>query len=910
MSFWQSLTGRLFKLVFGGYVILAIVVTIIQLSLEYSAIQTTIARDLVSLGNSFRGGVTNAMWEMDRSLVQTMAQGIAQSSIVTGVKITSENGENFATLGTVPAMPPTTSVGVLAPYQFSATPLFKQTPEGMRDLGQLTIYADRSVAVARVKYSFLVILINSLVKTAGLWIIFYFVITRRLARPISRLTEVVSQLEFAVEAPQEIVPDYPHKDELGRLMGAMRTMQGRLSAARSKLDEVNATLEHTVAERTRELSEALDFNRTVLLQSPLPMGVYDANGRCVLANGAYADLVGTTCDALLKHNFHTSSAWQGSGLLDDCLIALAQRTPGQREINVISSYGKEVWVDCRILPTHLNGEDHLLIQFIDLTERKQAENELLQARDLAEAATHAKSEFLANMSHEIRTPMNGIIGMTYLLGQTELADNQKKYLDIIKTSSTLLLSLINDLLDLSRIESGKIELEMREFSLRKSISDVIDPQISLADSKGLTIATDILAEVPDSLTGDQLRLKQILFNLVGNAIKFTGNGGITVSVTVTEHHDDRVLLIIAVSDTGIGISPEAIAIIFDPFVQANASTTRQHGGTGLGLAICTRLVDLMGGSIRVDSTEGVGSTFTVQLPFTVTAAATEPTGKDVETASVRGEDAPLRVLLVDDQESNLIFAEHLLLHHGHSVVLTHDGRQALHEWEQGRFDLILMDIRMPVMNGIEAVRAIREREQGTGRHTPIIAVTAHALPEERETILSQGFDGYLTKPIMVEALFDEFHRCLPVPPSPSTSLRDRHSGTIAQDRPLRTGAGGEGADVSELLLKPVLIDSLRNDPEFLREYPGLLLNDLESALAAMEAASAAGDAIALATAAHTTKGMAYGLRDLEPEQLAARIEMEARSGSLKNGPELLTRLRTRYAALRKMVDGQRTRTEP
>ena len=769
MSFWQSLTGRLFKLVFGGYVILAMVVTIIQLSLEYSTIQRTIARDLVSLGNSFNGGVTNAMWDMDRSLVKTMAQGMAQSSIVTGVKITSESGENFATLGTVPAILPTAPVGVLAPYLFSATPLVKQTPQGMRDLGQLTIYADRSVALARVKYSFLVILINSLVKTAGLWVIFYLVITRGLSRPISRLTEVVSQIEFAAEAPREIVPDYPYEDELGRLMGAMRTMQERLSAARSKLDEVNATLEHAVAERTRELSEALDFNRTVLLQSPLPMGVYAANGNCVLANEAYADLVGATCDALLKHNFHTSATWQRTGLLDDCLIALAQRRPVQREINTESSFGKEIWVECRILPTHLNGEDHLLIQLIDLTERKRVEDELRQTCDLAEAATRAKSTFLANMSHEIRTPMNGIIGMTHLLGYTELTEKQKNYLDIIRISSQSLLSLINDVLDLSKIESGTIELEQKGFSLRESISNVIKTQVSLVQSKGLRIETDIPDDVPDGLTGDQLRLKQILLNLIGNAIKFTENGGITVSISVTEHSDDRALLTIEVTDTGIGISSEAVTKIFDTFVQADASTTRQHGGTGLGLAICTRLAALMGGSIRVDSTEGVGSTFTVQLPFTVTAAAAEHAGKDVETVAAQWAGVPLRVLLVDDQESTLMFVAHVLQHHGHSVVLAHDGRQALHEWEQGSFDLILMDIRMPVMDGIETTRTIREREQGTERHTPIIASTAHALREEREAILAQGFDGYLTKPIQVEALFEEFHRCLPVPPPLQTA---------------------------------------------------------------------------------------------------------------------------------------------
>ncbi len=317
VNYLQSLTGRLFKLVFGGYVILAIVVTLVQLTLEYSSIQRTIATDLDALGQSFTGGVASAMWELDRPLLQTMAKGIAQAAIVTGVSIRSETGETMAQVGAIPAPLANTAHTLFAPYQSTTSPLVRQTPTGERDIGSLTIYTARSVAVNRIRYSFFVILVNSLIKTAGLWIIFWFVLSRRLARPLSRLTEVVSQLEFVAGSPREITLDYPHEDELGRLVGAMRTMQERLSASRQELDGVRLRLEETVAERTLHLSEALAFNEAILRESPVAMGVYRGRGPCVIVNQALARLVGATTEQLLAQDFRKVKTFRDAGLLDE-----------------------------------------------------------------------------------------------------------------------------------------------------------------------------------------------------------------------------------------------------------------------------------------------------------------------------------------------------------------------------------------------------------------------------------------------------------------------------------------------------------------------------------------------------------------------------------------------------------------
>ena len=490
------------------------------------------------------------------------------------------------------------------------------------------------------------------------------------------------------------------------------------------------------------------------------MCIFEPNGCFKKINPASLDILGYSELELLGHPFmefiHPDDLMK---TLDEVELQLHGGCSLDFENRYLRKDGTVCWLSWRTY--YDKDEGFIFATARDISLRHKYEREREEAREAADAANRAKSEFLANMSHEIRTPMNGIIGMAQLLEFTELTDKQSEYVNVIITSSESLLSMIDDVLDLSKIESGNIELERRDFSLRGSIVDIVKAQISLAHRKGLSIHADIPSEVPDNLTGDQLRLKQILLNLLSNAIKFTEKGGISITVAVNDRLNNIALLKIEVTDSGIGISPEAIKKIFAPFVQADSSTTRKYGGTGLGLAICARLAELMGGAIWAESTEGVGSTFFMQLPVIVNEAIVEH--RDLRSSD-KGpplwDGPPLRILLVDDQDINLLFVTRILQSAGHTTVEARDGREALQKWEQEAFDIILMDVQMPVMSGIDATQAIREKEEETGGHTSIIALTARALKEERDHIMSQGFDGYISKPFEIGALFSEMKRCL------------------------------------------------------------------------------------------------------------------------------------------------------
>jgi PAS domain S-box-containing protein len=842
------------------------------------------------------------------------------------------------------------------------------------------------------------------------------------------------------------------QDELGLLIDGFNEMLTQIQARDEQLQQHREHLEDEVAARTAELralnaqltvaqekvAEERNLLRTLIDNLPDNVFVKDTGSRLIIDNIAHRRLLGATSqeEVLGKTDFDFFAPELAAQYRADEQAVIQSGQPlVNHEEPTVDPAGERHWLLTSKVPLRDSRGKIAGIVGInrDITERKRAEEELKRyAQDLevareaqeknatqlarafeqlavekqrAEEASRAKSEFLANMSHEIRTPINGILGMTELALDTDLTPEQRDYLSMVRSSADSLLTVINDILDFSKIEAGKLELDLVEFSLRDCLGETIRMFALCAHQKGLELTFRAHPEVADHLVGDPTRLRQILSNLLGNAIKFTERGEVILSVEAAAASNDALALHFVVTDTGIGIPAEKRRVIFEAFAQADSSTTRKYGGSGLGLTISCRLVEMMGGRLWVESEVGKGSAFhfttkfrvaKVPAPKTIPAqpsqlrnmpvlavddnatnrhllegilthwgmlpslaeggkqslramAEASHAGKpfplvlldchmpDMDGFSVaahikkdpklagaiimmltsgsqRGDAARcrelnisaylvkpiqeadllaailkllgqvspsasrpvlvtchslresrqrLRILLAEDNVVNQRFVVRLLEKLGHTVVAAANGREVLAALEKQAFDLVLMDVQMPEMDGLETTRIIRKRERSAGTHLPIIATTAHAMKGDRERCLAAGMDGYVSKPIRVEELFEAVERLV-----------------ISSHRTVTPAAPHE-----ECIDWQAALARLDGDGELLGELAQLFLNDLPKQLTAVREAIEQQQRQALERAAHTLKGSVGNFAARAAFQAVRNLEMLARQGNLTEAPE-------------------------
>ncbi|MDM0020201.1 PAS domain-containing hybrid sensor histidine kinase/response regulator [Variovorax saccharolyticus] len=710
-------------------------------------------------------------------------------------------------------------------------------------------------------------------------------------------------------------PDADLQDALSRLEASSQRqleLVRRVVALTAERDKLAA--------RVRQQDEELGASHKVLVAAKRHLMVseaarvaqweWDMTGGKVLLGRRWDQMIGEVVEdrrwelGALEARVHPDDLPTVRQALKDALSGKSDRYIAEHRVSTahgwiwIESIGMVTERDAEGKPLRLTGFNS------DVTARRTMHAEIEQARAQAEASNRAKSEFLANMSHEVRTPLNAVMGLTRLLHQSPLNEEQRQHLELIDTAATSLLALLNDVLDLSKIEAGKLVFEQVRFDVGRWVREAVALHRPAAAKKGLKVEVEIADGVPWKVAGDPGRLRQVISNLVSNAVKFTDFGRISVTARMapnqSELRRDQLRLLFTVRDTGIGVPEDKQAHIFEAFTQADASITRRYGGTGLGLAICARLVSMMGGALHLLSRPGEGSTFRFTAVFEQAAdemsVLTEPA--PLEAVTLQG----LHVLVAEDHAVNELLMRKLLTQMGCTFHVARNGEEALRCWTGERFDLVLMDVQMPVLSGLDAVarmRALEAAEPGRG-HTPVVALTAHAMAGDRERCLAAGMDSYVSKPVSPALL--------------AQAIQEARAARRAPDSGWEPAGPDDVDDLFGAVMESTPVDmrqlvrTLGGDLEMVREIAVAMRSDMEVRRLAIEKALAERDASAGKEQVHALKGALASICAQPAAQLAKKLESAWREGgdweTVQVAADLLAREVARVdAALAQVAEG-------